>query len=134
MSTLSIRKTTKRKTLPEAFFLQAKERILGRNYELSLMFCGPTISRRYNALHRGKDRATNILSFPLSPSSGEILIDLATAKQDAPKFSMPEKEFTGFLFIHGLLHLKGYEHGSTMERLEKKYFSEFFPTKHIPYV
>jgi|JI6StandDraft_1071083.scaffolds.fasta_scaffold33994_1 probable rRNA maturation factor len=133
-STLSIRKTTKRKTLPEAFFLRAKDTILGKQYELSLVLCGPTLSRRYNSTLRGKDRATNILSFPLTDTSGEILLDLTTTKRDAPKFFMNERTCAGFLFIHGLLHLKGYEHGSTMERLEKKYMKLYFPGTKLPYV
>ena len=133
-NSLSIKKTTKRKTLPLAFFLRAKDTILGSKYDLSLVICGPTLSRRYNKALRRKDRATNILSFPLTKKSGEILLDLTTTKRDAPKFAMDEKTFAGFLFIHGLLHLKGYEHGSTMERLEKKYVQLFFPRAKLPYV
>ena len=133
-STLSIRKTTKRKAPPSAFFLRAKESILGTSYELSLVLCGPALSHTYNKKFRGKDKPTNILSFPLTKKSGEILLDLTTAKKDAAAFDMDEQTFFGFLFIHGLIHLKGYEHGSTMEKLEKKYFKLFFPRKKLPYV
>lgn len=51
---------------------------------------------------------------------GEIFIDLVTAKKEMGKFDMSFDKFVTYLFIHGLLHLKGMEHGYTMERTEKK--------------
>ena len=56
---------------------------------------------------RGKNKPTNILSFEYSKTSGEIVIQLDCVKKDAPKFGLPYTKFLGFLFIHGLLHLKG---------------------------
>jgi ssRNA-specific RNase YbeY (16S rRNA maturation enzyme) len=85
------------------------EHILGPSYELSLVFCGNALSRKLNASYRGKDYPTNVLSFPLSKSSGEIFINLSKLGP----FSVPA------LFIHGCFHLKGMEHGRTMEKAEK---------------
>jgi ssRNA-specific RNase YbeY (16S rRNA maturation enzyme) len=40
-------------------------------------------------------------------------------------FGMTMRTFTAFLVIHGMLHLKGLEHGSTMETAERKYMKQF---------
>ena len=102
-------------------FLSMKEKILGKKYELSVTFLSPTAQKKINRLYRGKDTTTNILSFPLSKSSGEITFDLARVRDDAKDFDMTYKDFLKYLFIHGSLHLLGFEHGSTMEKEEKKW-------------
>ena len=101
-------------------FTRLKNTVLGRDFELSLVFIDNTFSRRLNAQYRGKNKPTNVLSFPISKKSGEIFIDLVTAKKEAGVFEMSFQKFVTFLFIHGLLHLKGMRHGATMERAEKK--------------
>jgi len=132
--TFLIRKSTKQKTLSRAFFVHVKEEILGSSYELSLVLCSSSVSKKLNQRYRNKNTPTNILSFSLSKNSGEIFIDQTTAGHDAKKFQLDTISFVGFLYIHGLLHLKGYEHSSTMKRLELRYFKQFFPTKKILYV
>lgn len=106
------------------FFL--KNDILGKDYELSLAFINAEKSHQLNKTYRGKNKPTNILSFPLSKNEGEILICKEMVKKDAPKFKKTYKEFLGFLFIHGMLHLKGMRHGSRMEEAEKKYDKKYF--------
>ena len=76
----AIENTTKGK-LPSLPFLRIKERVLGKHYELSVVFIGDKRSRDLNKRYRGKDRPTNILSFPLSASEGEIFINLRQAKK-----------------------------------------------------
>lgn len=119
-----IRNTTKGK-LPSLPFALIKNTILGKNYELSLVFVGDTRSRNLNRQYRQKDRPTNVLSFPLSESEGEIFLNLKKAKSEAKDFDKAFVPFVGFLFIHGLLHLKGMDHGDAMEKLEKKYCKQF---------
>ncbi len=63
----------------------------------------------------GKNKASNVLSFPLTKISGEILICRAAAK----RFSIE------YLFIHGLLHLRGLRHSATMERRENQLLKKF---------
>ena len=101
-------------------FTKLKDAILSKHYELSLVFTDTKLSRKLNRIYRGKDKPTNILSFPVSKKSGEIFIDLVTARREAPKFEMSFNLFVKFLFIHGLLHLKGMDHSAKMERVEKK--------------
>ena len=114
---LSISNKTRRPT-PRIQFEKIKDEILGESYELSLVFVSPATSRKLNATHRGIDKATDVLSFPLSETSGKIFIDLATTENMAPEFDMPLKKFVAFLFIHGCLHLIGMDHGATMEKAE----------------
>jgi len=91
-----------------------KEKVLGSRYNLSLVFCGPTLARKLNRERRNKDETANVLSFPLTKNFGEIFIKVPTAD-----FSV------GHLFIHGLLHLKGFKHGSKMESEEKRFLSSY---------
>lgn len=91
-------------------FEQIKNKVLGSNYELSLVFASDALTWRLNRIYRGIDKPTNVLAFPLSKTSGEIFINRSRAKPFSVKY----------LFIHGLLHLKGMRHGDTMERAEKK--------------
>ncbi len=125
-SNLSITKTARHK-LPaggSVLFEKLKEKVLGKRYELSLVFCGDTLSRKLNKKHRNKDRPTNVLSFPYSKNEGEIFINLSAVKKETEKFQMTEKKLLLFLFIHGMLHLKGFEHGSRMEREENRFLKQ----------
>lgn len=115
---LTITNTTKGK-LPRLPFLKMKNAVLGEHYELSLVCVGNRTSRQLNSIYRAKDRPTNILAFPLRKNEGEIFIDLKISRLDAPLFERPYRNFIGFLFIHALFHLKGFEHGSNMERKEQ---------------
>jgi probable rRNA maturation factor len=112
--------------IPVVPFLSIKESILGKKYDLTVIFCTPEESRFRNKTYRDKDYPTNILSFPLSEDEGEIYISLSTARRDAKKFEMTYNKFLHLLFIHGVLHLKGHDHGSTMEELETKHLTKFF--------
>ncbi|MEZ0209188.1 MAG: rRNA maturation RNase YbeY [Candidatus Paceibacterota bacterium] len=112
--------------LPDVPFLLVKEKLLGKQYNLTVVFCTPKESQEKNKTYRGKDYPTNILSFPLSDTEGEIYISLSTARKDAKQFEMTYEQFLHLLFIHGCLHLKGHDHGSTMEELEDKYLKAFF--------
>ena len=116
----------KKGNIPEIPFLKIKDSLLGKKYLLTIIFCLPEESRVLNKTHRSKDYPTNILSFPLDRHEGEIYISLSTARKDATKFEMSYQRFLYLLIIHGMLHLKGHLHGSTMEVQEEKYCKQFF--------
>ena len=120
----SIRNTTKGK-LPSLPFRQIKDAILGKKYSLSLVFIGDRRSKILNTKYKGKSTPTNILSFPLSDTEGEIFITPSVAEKQAHKFSKTKKQMVGYLFIHGLLHLNGMHHSSKMEQAEKKFCKKF---------
>lgn len=119
----------KKGDLPEIPFEVIKNNILGKAYQLTIIFCSPQESQERNKAYRDKDYPTNILSFPLDEHEGEIYISLSIARKDAKKFEMSPLQFLHLLFIHGCLHLKGHDHGSTMEELEAKYLKKFFRGK-----
>ncbi|MCX6701750.1 MAG: rRNA maturation RNase YbeY [Candidatus Zambryskibacteria bacterium] len=118
-------------TLPRVPFANIKNVVLGKKYSLSLVFIGEKKSIDLNLSYQGKNKPTNILSFPLDKNGpgcagrGEIFITLTLAKKEAGLFDRKPDNFVAFLFIHGLLHLKGMRHGSTMEGAEKKLRKKF---------
>jgi rRNA maturation RNase YbeY len=62
----------------------------------------------------------------LSEKEGEIIMCPTVIKKEAKNFEKTFDQFLGFLVIHGMLHLKGLEHSSTMELLEEKYDKKYF--------
>ncbi len=112
----------------ERKFSQIKNDILGKDYSLSIAYVSEKKSRVLNKKWRGKDKATNVLSFSLSKTSGELVLCKAVIKKEAQekKFDKNFSDLLGFLVIHGMLHLKGLDHSSTMERVEEKYDQKYF--------
>ncbi len=121
---LSITRETKGK-LPCLPFLHIKNEILGKNYELSLVFINRKRAIQMHKDWKSKNDPVNILSFPLSKNEGEIVISLEKARTECKNFDRTYENYLGFLFIHGCVHLKGYAHGNKMESLEKKYRAKF---------
>ena len=104
--------------MPIGLLRRAADIILGKKYELSLVICGDALSRSLNKRHRGKNKITNVLSFPLSKSSGEIFLNPRQATRESKNFGRTHKNHLIALFIHGLLHLKGFDHGQKMDKRE----------------
>ena len=102
-----------------------KNAILGKRYDLSLSFVGPTQAKKLNEQYRKKDYVPNVLSFPLDATHGEIIICPVVAKTQAKDFDLSVEGYIAYLFIHGLVHLKGHDHGATMDRLEQKFLRQF---------
>jgi probable rRNA maturation factor len=84
--------------------------------------------RELNAQFRGKDSATNVLSFPAPPNPEDHLGDVALAygvcAREAAEQGKPLSHHLQHLTIHGVLHLLGYDHigddeAETMEGLER---------------
>lgn len=114
-----------RGTLPRISFLEIKEAVLGKNYDLSVVLVTPALARSITLKAKHKDKASNVLSFPLSKNSGEIVLCPATARKEAPDWDASPTDFLTYLLIHGLLHLKGEQHGSTMEKKERSVCKRF---------
>lgn len=110
---------------PNHPYEKIKDDILGKKYSLSLAFVGATKAQQLNKAYRQKTYVPNVLSFPLGEDQGEVFITPVVAKKEAKKFSMTINGYIGFLYIHALLHLKGLDHGDTMEKAEKKYCSKY---------
>lgn len=126
---ISFTNKTKHTLSPQRVVLWKKiaESALPKNYELSIVFVGDARIRTLNRTYRAKDKPTNVLAFPVSEQSGELYLDIGYALKEAPRFvtEHPEKVHVDFLFIHGLLHLAGYDHGDDMEREEHRLMKRF---------
>jgi rRNA maturation RNase YbeY len=107
--------------LPVARISRFKNLVLGRDFDLSVAYVSRKVMQRINTEQRSKDAPTDILSFSLSKTSGEILICLPEVVTHAKAWEMKPQSYLDYLFIHGLLHIKGHDHGRIMERLEQKY-------------
>lgn len=120
----SLSRTT-RTAIPHIPFEKIKDEIIGEKYALSLVFIGKKRSQKINTNYRKKETPANILSFSLSKQEGEIYISPIKVREDAKKFMMSYRSFFALIFIHGLLHLKGLSHSSTMEKKEDAWLKHF---------
>ncbi len=111
--------------IPQKKFLEIKNSVLGNKYQLSLVLVNNQESKKINRRNRKKNKASNILSFPIEKNFGEIFLNLET-KPEAKKFEMSWRKYLTFLFIHGCLHLKGYDHGPKMEKEEQKLLKKLY--------
>jgi len=91
-------------------WLKIKNEILGKKYDLSVAFVDDQTMEELNRRYRKKSYPADVLSFPLSKNEGEILIN---------KKNRNDKNYADLLFVHSLLHLKGYKHGAKMEFEER---------------
>ncbi len=105
--------------------LDAKNAVLGKKYNLSVAIVTPKEIANLNKIYRNINKPTDILSFPLEKNEGEIYLCLSETKKMAKDFLRTYENFIAFLFIHGLCHLKGMDHGSTMEKEEIKFRKKF---------
>ena len=86
--------------------------------ELSLLFTDDNEIHRLNAEWRGKDKPTDVLSFPSGEEEtlGDVVISVPTMKRQAREYKVRPAEECLRLLIHGTLHLIGYDH----EKVTKK--------------
>jgi len=101
--------------------------------ELSIVFSDDAHIRRLNAGWRGKDKPTNVLSFPafpmkpgekLPPILGDIVLAAETVSREAAAEGKPLVHHISHLVVHGVLHLLGHDHeddaeAERMEALER---------------
>lgn len=99
----------------KAKWKKIKDCVLGKKFDLSVVFATNGLMKKLNEKYRKKTGAANILSFPLSKTAGEIFIN--------KKFK--DKKYADYLFTHSLLHLKGFKHGKAMENEEAKLIKKF---------
>lgn len=98
--------------------------------EVSLTFCDNASIRAKNAKFRGKDTATDVLSFPMYEREelqhpdelpvflGDIVISVERAAEQAKMLGHSTEREEVFLAIHSVLHLLGYDHERSPEEDE----------------
>ena len=100
----------------------------GTAREVSLVVCGDHRMRGLNRRYRGKDRTTDVLSFPAAGTTpegflGDLVISAPEARRQARAGRVPFPAVMEKLLLHGLLHLLGYDHETDdgeMDALESK--------------
>jgi probable rRNA maturation factor len=97
--------------------------------ELAVQVVTATESRRLNQRYRGKDKPTNVLSFPTTalPGAtpqplGDIVICPVVLKREAREQGKSERAHWAHLVVHGTLHLMGYDHERDVDarRMERR--------------
>lgn len=97
----------------------------GRPVEISVVFTNDEEVRALNAEWRGKDKPTNVLSFPQAGPEelaraatpgpelmlGDIVLARETCAREAEEKGLALKDHAAHLLVHGTLHLLGYDHG-----------------------
>ncbi|MEA1973287.1 MAG: rRNA maturation RNase YbeY [Candidatus Cloacimonadota bacterium] len=104
---------------------------ISENQEVSLAITNSDKIQKLNKRFRGKDAKTDVLSFPsyidFIPFLGDIIIDIEVANSQKGNNSLEEE--LQYLYLHGLLHLMGYDHMQKKDAIimndkEKKYLKE----------
>ena len=93
------------------------------NAEVSVSFISNKEIRNLNKVYRNKDKETDVLSFPLMTDGkpeeigendfvmlGDVVISLETAVKQAAMYGHSLEREVGFLTVHSMLHLLGYDH------------------------
>ncbi len=107
-----------------------KDLILGEKYELSIVEASDSLMKKLNKTYRKKSGSTNVLSFAFSKTEGEIFINIPLARKEAMAAGIPIRQYTDYLLIHSLLHLKGFEHGEEMRKKESEFMKKKYGKKY----
>jgi probable rRNA maturation factor len=91
--------------------------------EVTLRLVGAAEGRRLNRAYRGRDYATNVLTFTYGPGLGDIVICPPVVAREAAEQGKALESHYAHLTVHAILHLRGYDHeaaddAARMERAE----------------
>jgi probable rRNA maturation factor len=108
-------------------FLKKASEAAGLKGDVSVMLTGDEELRRLNREFRGKNRPTDVLSFPApdplkghQPVAGDLAVSVETAARQAAEFGHPLETELQILLLHGLLHLGGYDHEADEGQMARK--------------
>ncbi len=109
----------------EAFALKALETLGLRDWTLSILLCGDEFIQRLNCEYRGRDEATDVLSFAMGETledegrksylAGDVVISIPAMERNAAEFDVDSDEELKRLLVHGILHLSGRDHENNDE-------------------
>ncbi|CAN1485039.1 COG0319 Predicted metal-dependent hydrolase [Methylophilaceae bacterium] len=94
-------------------FRQWAKATINVDTEVTIRLVDEEEGRHLNKTYRGKDYATNVLTFPLTEAPhliGDIVICSSVVKSEAVGQNKPLEAHYAHLTVHGLLHLQGYDH------------------------
>lgn len=96
-------------------FVRAAQAAVGLRGEVDVLLADDRTLRRLNREWRGKDKATDVLSFPAVEDlagvhAGDLAVSLETARRQAEEQGHTLRDEVRVLLLHGLLHLAGMDH------------------------
>jgi probable rRNA maturation factor len=106
-----------------AQFVGRAGRALGLRGAINVLVTSSQELRVLNSLFRGKDKATDVLSFPPSlrdSCAGDVAISAQIASQNAKHLGHSAAEEIKILALHGILHLAGYDHERDQGEMERE--------------
>jgi probable rRNA maturation factor len=83
-----------------------------KKFEISVVLADDAFVKELNKQYRGKDKPTNVLSFPsdLAGELGDIVFAFETIEKEAKEQQKTFRNHTAHLLVHGFLHLLGHDH------------------------
>lgn len=110
--------------------------------EISVTFVDNEEIRKLNAQYRNKDTATDVLSFPMGENGvydvnmetgakilGDVVLSMEKAIEQANAYGHSLQREVAYLTAHSVLHLLGYDHIESMERVRMREKEELIMTK-----
>ncbi|MGB1229602.1 MAG: rRNA maturation RNase YbeY [Holosporaceae bacterium] len=93
---------------------------------VSFLFTSKRTIQQYNARYRHQDKPTNVLSFPLEAPAidgqntllGDVIVALEVIKDEACDLERPFKDHLTHMLVHGILHLRGFDHIEKAEAIQ----------------
>jgi probable rRNA maturation factor len=103
-------------------FLNRARLAVGLPGEVEVLLAGDAELKRLNKSFRGKNKSTDVLSFPTPPEiarhhAGDLAISLETATRQAAAYGHTLRDEVRILLLHGLLHLAGEDHETDRGRM-----------------
>ena len=114
-----------RRGLPGAASLRRWARAAAASMPVTVRIVGTSEARRLNSNYRSRNRATNVLSFAYGDGTGDLVLCHPLIAREAHAQRKPLAAHYAHLVVHGLLHLRGYDHetrqhATRMERVETR--------------
>lgn len=133
MSRIHVQRRVPARGLPSAAALRtwARAALGARDGELTIRIVDETESRALNRQYRGRDKPTNVLSFPyetvvpVAPVLGDLVVCADVVEREAAEQGKAPQAHWAHMIVHGCLHLCGYDHehdadAEVMERRERE--------------
>ncbi len=105
-------------------WFEGVQELLARDKMLELLIVDDNTMQELNKEHRKLDKPTDVLSFPIKESKtsfiGSVIISADTAKRVADDMGHSLEDELKILFIHGLLHIMGFDHETDNGQMRQK--------------
>jgi probable rRNA maturation factor len=109
---VAVQRASRASHIPSDSTVRKWARAAGVEGAITVRYVGEAESRRLNREFRGKDSATNVLSFPYAakPLEGDLVICAPIVAREAKGQGKALRAHHAHMLVHGLLHLAGFDH------------------------